>query len=164
MKRFDLETFNKHKDTIRNEYNRTLDNGTVIRQRKGREQYIEIIKYKDKYIEDFNSYYKNGTLKISGYFLENDFYTGVWKEYNQEGKLIKETDYDKGFNYTWEDLLKLLKERKVDIKDTDNTTIRKDNGNWRFSYVKGIYIYDVIIDSKTGKVLQDAKNEFDEGS
>lgn len=163
MKKFDIETFNKHKNHL-DTYINKLDNGIIIEQNTGGGGYYETIKYKDKYIEDFNSYYKNGNLKIKGYFLENDFYSGIWKEYDEQGNLIKETDYDKGFEYTWEDLVKYLEKRKVDIKDTTNTDIRKEKGNWRFSYVEGIYIYDVIIDGKTGKILQDAKNEFEEGS
>ena len=112
----------------------------------------------------YRRFYPNGSLMLKGLNFPNDFEKGIWKEYDEQGNLIKETDYDKGFDYTWEDLLKLLKKREVDIKDTDNTTIRKEDGNWRFSYVKGIYIHDVIIHGKTGKVIQDAKNVFQEGS
>ncbi len=164
MKKFDIGKFNKHKDTIRYEYYQTLENGTVITQREDNDEYIEIIKYKDKYIQEFNSYYKNGKLKISGFFLENDFYSGIWKEYDEKGNLIKETNYDKGYNYTWEDLLKLLKEREVNVKDTNNTTIRKDDGEWWIYYVKGLYIYNIRINGKTGKITLDDKDIFEEGS
>lgn len=112
----------------------------------------------------YREFYSNGGLKLEGKTFPNDFNKGIWKEYDKQGNLVKEIDYDKGFEYTWEDLVKYLEKRKVDIKDTTNTDIRKENGNWRFSYVEGIYIYDVIIDGKTGKILKDVKNEFEEGS
>ena len=163
MDTFDIEKFDKNKNH-RKEYADTLYNGTIIKQRERKREYIETIKYKDKHIEDFNSYHKNGKLKIQGYFLENDFYKGIWKEYDEQGNLIKETDYDKGFDYTWEDLLKLLKKREVDIKDTGNTTIRKDEGEWWVYYVEGLYIYNIRIDGKTGKILLDDKDLFEEGS
>ena len=74
MKKFDIGKFNEHKDTIRYEYYQTLENGTVITQREDNDEYIEIIKYKDKYIQGFNSYYKNGKLKITVQQLQkNDF-------------------------------------------------------------------------------------------
>ncbi|MCO7185771.1 hypothetical protein NH341_10055 [Tenacibaculum sp. XPcli2-G] len=162
MKKFDIESFNKHKDSIRNEYNRILDDGTTIRQWESTNEYIEITKSKNSYFEESRSFYKNGNLKMYVERFPNQFLKYLI-EYNENGKIIEETDYDKDFDYTWEDLLKLLKKRKVDILGR-YTTIRKEEGNWRFSYVEGIYIYDVIIDGKTGKILQDAKNEFEEGS
>ncbi|CAA0250618.1 conserved hypothetical protein [Tenacibaculum maritimum] len=164
MKKFDIETFNKHKDSIRYEYNRTSDDGTVIKQSESTDFYDENIKSEKSYFQKINRYHKNGNLKLTGEYLYNSYKKGIWKEYDQDGKLIKETDYDKGFDYTWEDLLKLLKEREVDIKNTRDTDIRKDEGKWRIWYIKGLYIYNIHIDGKTGKIIDDSKNEFDEGS
>ena len=162
MKKFDIEKFNKNKNYL-NRFIDTLDNGTIIEQNIGGDGYYEVIKKKKEYFEEYFEYFKSGKLKLGGEYFPNDFNKGVWKNYDEQGNLIKETNYDKGFDYTWEDLLKLLKKRKVDILGR-YTTIRKEEGDWRFSYVEGIYIYDVIVDGKTGKILQDAKNEFEEGS
>ena len=163
LKKFDIKTFNKHKDTIRKEYNRTLDDGTVIEQMELKEVFAETIRQKNSFFEVKNQYYKNGTLKITGKYFNSSFQKGIWKEYDEKGSLIKETDYDKDFEYTWEDLVKLLKERKVDIQGR-YTYIQKEEGNWRIWYVKGIFIHDVTINGKTGKIIDDSKNEFEEGS
>ena len=133
MGKFDIAAFNKNKNHL-NRYIDTLDNGTIIEQRESANFYEEIVKLKDSYFEKYRRYYKNGNLQLEGEYLNNDFQKGIWKEYNKKGELLEETDYDKGFEYTWEDLLEYLQKRKVDIKDTDNT------------------------------IIQDAKNEFEEGS
>ena len=162
MKKFDIKTFNKHKTHL-NRYIDTLNNGTIIKQSESIGFYNEIIKSEKSYFQKINRYYKTGNLKLTGEYLYNSFKKGIWKEYNENGKLIKETDYDKDFEYTWEDLVKLLKERKVDIQGR-YTYIQKEEGNWRIWYVKGIFIHDVTINGKTGKIIDDSKNEFEEGS
>ncbi len=160
---FDIKTFDKNKNYL-NRFTDTLENGIIIEQRERREEYYEVIKSREKYFQEINRYYKNGKLKLNGLYFDSNFKKGIWREYDEEGNLIEETDYDKEFEFTWEQLLKIFEERNVDIRDADNTTIRKQNGNWRFDYIQDIYIYDVIIHGKTGKVLQDAKNVFQEGS
>ncbi len=164
MKKIDIEKFNKYKDTIRNEYYHVLGDGTIVEQMELKEVFAETIKQKESFFEVKNQYYKNGNLKITGKYFNSSFQKGIWKEYDKKGNLIKETNYDKGYNYTWEDLLKLLKEREVNLKDTNNTTIRKDDGEWWIYYVKGLYIYNIRINGKTGKITLDDKDIFEEGS
>ncbi len=163
MEKFDIEKFNKN--SVNGKFVFKLTDDSIVEQYgNSKSGYVEIIRPKNNnFIEIYKSYFANGEIEIIGESFPNDFEKGIWKEFDMQGKLIKETDYDEGFNYVWEDLIKYLKERTVDIKGR-YTTIRKEEGNWRFSYVEGIYIYDVIIDGKTGKIIQDEKNEFEEGS
>ncbi len=163
MRTFDIEVFNENKNHL-DEYDFNLEGGIKVSQRKDIDEYYETIQSDNSYFQTINRYYLNGKLKATVKDFPNNFFHGTYKEYDEEGNLIKETDYDKEFEFTWEQLLKLLEERNVDIRDADNTTIRKQNGNWRFDYIQDIYIYDVIIHGKTGEVLQDAKNVFQEGS
>ncbi len=160
MNTFDIKTFKKNK--IGSEYNFIKDDTIDIRQLEWEDEYEEIIKTKNSYFEIYKSYYKNGKIKMLVERFPNKFVNFI-KEYDENGNLIKETDYDKGFNYTWEDLLKFLKEREIKIIDR-NTTIRKDEGRWHVWYVDGLYVYNIFIDGKTGEILQDVKNEFEEGS
>lgn len=163
MEKFDIERFNKN--SINEEFVINLIDGSSIKQYgNSRSGYVEIVKPKNNdFIEIYKSYFTNGKIEIIGESFPNDFEKGIWKEFDEQGKLIKETNYDKGFDYTWEDLLKFLKKRNVNPKNR-YTDIHKENGNWRLSYIKGIYIYDVILEGKTGVIIQDAKNEFEEGS
>ncbi|WP_165605766.1 hypothetical protein [Flavivirga aquatica] len=54
-------------------------------------------------------------MKLTGEFFPNDFEKGIWKEYDEEGNLIKETDYDAPYKYTWEDILSFIKKRGIII-------------------------------------------------
>ena len=162
MKKFNIESFNRNKNQF-NKHSDTLANGTFIERREKKQAYYEVIRLKGDYFQEINWYYKNGNLKSHGFNFHPNFKKGIWKEYDEQGHLIKEIDYDKGFNYTWEDLLKFLKEREIKIIDR-NTTIRKDEGRWHVWYVDGLYVYNIFIDGKTGEILQDVKNEFEEGS
>lgn len=160
MEKIDIERFNKNK--IGNEYVFTSEDETKFRQIEWENEYDELRQVKDSYFEEYRSFYKNGNLKMYVLRFPNQFLKYLIV-YDEEGNIIEETDYDKGFDYTWEDLLKYLEKRKVDIKGR-YTTISKEEGNWRFSYVEGIYIYDVTIDGKTGEIIDDTKNIFQEGS
>ena len=162
MEKFDIEKFNKNKNNL-NEYNFIEKDSSVIEQMELKDIYLEDVIFNNSYFIKKSQYYKNGFLKITGLYFDSSFKQGVWKEFDEQGNLIKETDYDKGFDYTWENLLTFFKERKADPKGR-YTTVRKEDGNWRLSYIEGIYIYDIIIEGKTGEIIQDAKNEFEEGS
>ena len=162
MNTFDIKTFKKNKSAL-NEYNFAIEPNISVVQSELKHVYTEDIIDKNTFFVLKNQYYKNGILKITGLYFKSSFRKGIWKEYDENGNLIKETDYDKGFNYTWEDLLKLLKEREIKIIDR-NTTIRKDEGRWHVWYVDGLHVYNIFIDGKTGEILQDVKNEFEEGS
>ncbi len=113
MKTFDIETFEKNK--IGNEYNTILKDSTVVKQRKMQFDYYEIIKPKNSYFQTRNRYYSNGKLKSTVQDFPNDFLAGVMKEYDQQGNLIKETDYDKPYKFTFKDVLKVIKKRGIDM-------------------------------------------------
>ena len=121
MNTFDIKTFKKNKSAL-NEYNFAIEPNISVVQSELKHVYTEDIIDKNTFFVLKNQYYKNGILKITGLYFKSSFRKGIWKEYDEQGHLIKETDYDKGFNYTWEDLLKFLKEREIKIIDR-NTTI-----------------------------------------
>ncbi|MFD2592285.1 hypothetical protein ACFSTE_15715, partial [Aquimarina hainanensis] len=137
MKTFDIETFEKNK--IDNEYKIVTKDSTIIKQGLWHSGYEEIISYKGSYIQTYNKYYKTGILKLTGDFYSNDFEKGVWKEYDEQGNLIKETDYDAPYKFTWEDVLKLIKERKIDMSHEQFRVIRgssEKGTSWAIVYDK----------------------------
>ncbi|WP_159289301.1 hypothetical protein [Tenacibaculum maritimum] len=165
MKKFDIIRYKQKKQRTPEYDGYYLKDSTYIRQFGNKNSgYTEYETPPPPAIfQIYREFHTNGNLKLEGETFPNDFNKGIWKEYDQDGKLIKETDYDKGFDYTWEDLLKLLKEREVDIKHR-YTTIRKDEGEWWVYYVKGIYIYNIRINGRTGKITLDDKDIYEEGS
>ncbi|MCF6351302.1 MAG: hypothetical protein L3J23_09805 [Flavobacteriaceae bacterium] len=167
MKTFDIETFNKNK--IGNEYNTVLEDSTVIKQYKsGSGLYIELIKPKNSYFQTRNRYYSNGKLKSTVQDFPNDFLAGVMKEYNQQGALIKETDYDKPFKFTFKDILKFIEQRNIDMKGdyfrigrnvVDGTPV------WGITYDKEkekMILGTIGLDGITGEVIQEKDRSYPE--
>ncbi|MDR2916548.1 MAG: hypothetical protein LBV74_17260 [Tannerella sp.] len=51
---------------------------------------------------------------------------GIWTDYDENGKLIKETDYDSRFLFSVDSLIvKMKKEYDVDILDKENTWVQR---------------------------------------
>jgi len=159
MKTFDIETFDKNK--IGNEYNYTSKNSKKVRQIKLKNGYIETIQEKNNLFELFNNYDKKGKLKLTVKRFPRFFILGIQKEYDKQGNLIKETDLDKPFTYTWEDIKKYLE--KHDVKDFEKDIVgiqRFDNPDktyWELKFkgeyknVKGQFLIE--LDGKTGEEL-----------
>lgn len=117
-------------------------------------------------------YVKNKIIHILG----NDFYDisfGIEKEYNENGKLIKETDYEKNYKFSIEDLCKLIKkEYKVDLMVKPDSNIDRSlqyyagrnkteifKGYAPYCYNVTFYIQEgggsktIFINGETGKIL-----------
>jgi len=174
MKTFDIETFEKNKNHL-NEYIFVTKDSTVIEQGEWQFGYEETIKPKNSYIFTYNKYYKNGEIKMTGDFFQNDFEKGVWKEYNEQGNLIKETDYDAPYKFTFEDILKFIKKRKIDMNTSQFQINRgfdfgnfdeskKDKPFWAITYEDGSDTMKVIIlDGITGEIVKGFNEDYPEG-
>lgn len=114
MEFFNIRNFQENQ--IGNEYNFTLEDGTKIRQIDFGNYYAEDIKYTDSPYEIRKAYYKNnGFLWVKGKKFYG-FEIGIWREYNPAGELTKETDYNKPYKFSVEDLIKKMKdEYHIDI-------------------------------------------------
>ena len=92
----------------------------------------------------FKSFFENGNLQAEGV----NFYSTVikiYKEYNENGELIKEIDYDKDYKFSIEDLQKEMKKTyNVDIMDKKQT--RSVSRTTIDSRIKFPY-YQVVINS-----------------
>lgn len=163
MKTFDIETFEKNKNDI-NEYTFISKDSSIIEQSRWHSGYEETIKYKESHIQKYNKYYNSGTLKMSGMYFDANFNKGVWKEYDENGKLIEETDYDAPYKFTWEDILAFIKKRKIDM-DNEYLRITRDVVDskpfWGITYEKEgkTGLIHIGIDGYNGKIVQD--KEFD---
>ena len=161
MKKFDIAFFNKNKNSL-NEYIYEPDTRTVVHQQELIDSYWEFHRKEDNYFEEVYEFYKDGGIKSSFLSFPNDFVKGIWKEYNEQGILIKEENVDAPFTYSWENIKVYLKAQKVnDIKkqvnnisrwhDDESTTWTLDfNGTYRD--IKGRFV--ITLDGKTGEELE----------
>ena len=125
MEKFDI-TFFKKFEKDENYTSSDKDIFYKLNDKRYRIQFYKEIQVEETNINSpnifYKIYYKNSNhLKSSG----NDFYDfpiGITKEYNENGELIKETDYDKDYKFSIEDLQKKMKATyNVDIMDKKQT-------------------------------------------
>jgi len=113
MKKFDVETFKKNQ--IRNHYQVETEEAIIL---QWEEQYCfyEQIEYKkNPFGETFVYYIDTYTMCASGQRCYT-FPVGISYEYDHEGNVTKETDWDKPFKFSLDDLRKkIMREYKVDI-------------------------------------------------
>ena len=162
--------FNKNEDAIRD----FLPNGN----------YIEILTFSGEiqYTEAFNNtyysitklYFSNYNIKIKGISFNNDFPIGIWYEFDEQGKLIKETNYDEPYKFTFEDVLQFCEKEniKVDkgpiLQSTGyHTLIMRyidDDSNkpcWEIKYLKKYNrIEAIVLDGTTGEILSRREQEY----
>lgn len=163
MKTFDIENFNKNKDHL-NRYTFITEDSISVKQNRWQFGFEEIITKKGALISTYKKYYNSGKLKLKGDFFPNDFEKGTWKEYDEQGKLIKETNYDAPYKFTWEDILIFIKERKIDINCNNfevGRNIVKERPVWSITYnKKGTDLLSIIgIYGDTGEVFQESEIE-----
>ena len=130
------------------------------------------------FIENSKKKTGGGRLKIKGQIFDNysHFNIGKWIEYDENGKTFKETDWDKNYAFSVEDLSNLIKEEYgIDLMKKTNPT--KDEiqynveRNYSEEYKKHIYkiqfyselpdegdFYarkNIYVDGMTGKILSE---------
>lgn len=177
MNKFDIDSFekNKGKQGYVNEYHYTLNDNSNIREfsSKAASDKFEL-RYQRELTKKFNPkkyyYYYYPTEIINKEVLEfNNSLLNV-KEYDKNGKLIKEINFDKNFKHTFEQIHDIvMKEKKVDIYDTRQAVaLRHDTPDaypkkyyqihvLKSELVEGEWYsqpnYSFLIDDETGKII-----------
>ncbi len=172
MKTFDIETFEKNKNHL-NEYKFIDNDSTVTIQSDDDYEYYETINPKKSFFQTINRYYKNGKIKLEGEIFEHFFQKGTWKEYDEQGHLIKETDYDAPYKFTWEDILKLIKDRKLDMNAYGFEVSRSfgfgrqeettEEPFWAITHnisEEDMLLGVIIIDGVTGKIIKEYNEPY----
>lgn len=164
---FDTANFNKNKNKI-GEYNFTLEDGTLIHQKMQGNYYEEtILKPKPNLYETQKKYSKSGILiKLIKYYPK-DFMV-LKKEYNDEGKLMNEIDYDQPYKFSFIELIQFLKNNYPTINLNHQATIisrgmdeQKNKFIWEVRWTeKPGRIEKLIIDGVTGKLIDKTFNAY----
>lgn len=119
MKRFNARQFDEKKSGNSFEYK--LPDGTFVEQKESAgKHYIEIIHEPKSQFSTYSLYdYNTKNLRTEG----RQFYQfpiGIWRDYNDQGAVINETDYDKAFTFSVDDLIRKMKKADIDIVTPQN--------------------------------------------
>ncbi|VEH16068.1 Uncharacterised protein [Segatella oris] len=136
--------------------------GYVVYIGKNDDGYLKTKRRKESLFGEYRYYFLNGNLKESGEYYFNDFHCGIWREYDEEGNLLKETDMDKPYKkYSWQNILLFAKKRNIDFHD-DQTSIERyiDESNIPCWYITWkdkteAYFHLVTIDARNGDIIED---------
>jgi len=172
IKKFDSEKiYNKQSQVL--EVNDTLKDGTTIKQFEDGDYYIEKIQLLNSPIIQTKAYFKDtGNLEI----ISKTFYSfpiGSTNEYNRNGKLIKQTKWDKNFSFSIDDLsAKLKKEFDIDIMHTNQalyvSVVRGfENGSYYSVSIGKLCKCEhrfIRIDGNSGKVLSNKIQPYPDDS
>ncbi|WP_143273710.1 hypothetical protein [Aquimarina sp. MAR_2010_214] len=159
METFDIDTYNKNKDQAEN-YIFTLDDGTKVTQFGNQESgYYEYSRKQNSFFEKRKSFYASGKLKIDGTMYFNSYQKGIWNYYDEQENLEKTIDYDQPFTYTWDDILKFVKEKKIDLSKNTTRISRTTEGviptwgiTWHYDSGR---LKSITINGKTGEIVEE---------
>ncbi|WP_343697098.1 hypothetical protein [Flavobacterium sp.] len=171
FEKFDLKRFNDNKKDSTYEY---FSKDTIIRL------YEEKDHYRKELITDNYSFKSTFIYNKTTHLLLNQFsvFYGmpirIWKKYDENGNLISIKDYDKGFDFTVNNLIVMLKkEFQIDlINDNAYQSLLISRSSYkRFYFInRNCYLIQIStisetrimkIDGETGEIIND-KTSFTE--
>ena len=129
--------------------------------------YYETRRKENELVEEYRRYFNDGKLNVEGFqYKDYGFPMGIWRTYDEKGKLIETEDYDAPFkNYPWEEVRKFLeRERGIDFFDKRTKVSRyvdeKHPAGWGIRYYdkKNQTFKYIGLDCATRKIVKE--NEF----
>ncbi|KMQ59620.1 hypothetical protein ACM39_18500 [Chryseobacterium sp. FH2] len=96
------------------DYTKTLQNGNFIEVKDFGNDVYHNEYIKNTYYLIRKGYYPNGNIEFKGIsFNQDTFKMGIWYEFDENGKLIKETNYDDGYDFTLKEVIQYAESLKT---------------------------------------------------
>ncbi len=173
----DFEKFDEHlyqmmnKDELGN-VRQYLKDGTYIEIIKGETSFVYKYYPKDSYFYLYKGFYSsNGYIKEKGLLYVEDFAKGVWYDYDEKGNLVKTTDYDAFFKFTFEDVLVYCKAHNIEVTKGyhqigyHNRILRFNNEEYGYYWIiehliASDKLENIYLDGATGKEFKRIEREY----
>ena len=159
MEKFNIQLFKSlAKD---DEYTNVLMDGSIIEQMEISDGFVEKTVFPKEWFYLYKEFYLNGEIRIQGKsFICGDYKAGVWLVYNENGKVINQTDYDSEYKLSLDSVLKILEENKVVFSKENKSNkitrnIADNKATWFVQYKLTLDRVEVLnIDDVTGKIIK----------
>jgi len=149
--KFDIAYFTKYR--IQNTARDTLRNGTIVILSDGEYYSEEIKKRNSLYSVNYQFYKKNYNIRSS----RTSFYdatTGIYKEYDENGQIVKSIDYNSFYKFSIKDLIILFKDKyKIDLMNSKDVVYVVSGDRFNPEYTQ-IPEYTILIRGKSPKFRQ----------
>jgi hypothetical protein len=162
MKKLDKIKLEKYKKDNQFKY---IESDSIFKLEDHGEKYKEIKNKIGERLTTINVYDKDKLVLIGNGNYMFDFPIGIHRDYDLDGNIIQEKNFDKDFPLSFRELKqKLLNEAKINIDDTtiDLSMNRGlDSSDMKHKYYLTLYAKDrtsyryIIIDGVTGNILKD---------
>ena len=163
---FDKALYQSMEKDVLGNVHKFLKDGTYFEIWKGKNDYIYNYFPFNSYFSVHKKYYRsNGYIMRKGISYVNGFGIGLWYEFDEKGFLIKTTDCDAPFTFTFEDILAYCRAHRIEVTKGyqsigfHNRILRfvNDDGScyWVIKHLKRYDLIEAIyLDGKTGKELK----------
>ncbi|REC46836.1 hypothetical protein [Chryseobacterium pennipullorum] len=151
----------------------TLDNGSYVEMNVANYGKSYSLTMRNSYYTLTKVYFPNGNVKSKG--LSNNtesLQIGIWYEFDENGKLNKEVDYDKPYKFSFNDILKFCEKEGIPLTKgpvlqstgfhtTITRRVEKEKPIWAIEWKKESNVLETItLDGMTGKVISRIESEY----
>jgi hypothetical protein len=170
LETFDIEVFNK--ESVRDKRILTTNN-SVIEEDTQSFGYAQQTYPNDSYFSILKLYFSNGKIKEKGVYFNNGSEYGTWYKFSEEGKLIKETNYNQPLNKIgWRYILNYCKRNNIPLTKgyTENgyhteiyfdKDVEKEDGIWTITWqTAGDKLEEIKLHGASGWQISKKELEF----
>ncbi|REC46838.1 toxin-antitoxin system YwqK family antitoxin [Chryseobacterium pennipullorum] len=173
LERFDTIQYSNLYHKNPNYPSEILDNGSYVEMNEANYGKSYSLTMRNSYYTLTKVYFPNGNVKSKG--LSNNtesLQIGTWYEFDENGNLIKEVDYDKPYKFTFEDILEFCEKEGIPLTKgpvfqstgfhtTITRRIEKEKPVWAIEWRKKSNVLETItLDGTTGKVVSRRESEY----
>ncbi|PZF70986.1 hypothetical protein [Taibaiella soli] len=178
FEKFDFNLYNSRIDKSSPVFERISEDGTLVRLMNIQAGLFYRATAHNSYFSVNKTYHSNGNIREKGLCFHvscGTFRKGTWFEFNEQGKLIKEINYDKYYKFTFEQVLAFCEREgiRVDkgpiLQSTGYHTIISrrvsivfdDTSFWKIEWLKRPdCIETIVLNGNTGAITSREERKY----